>query len=341
MPEPPGGLTRARLLEMMTAYKATYLLRAAVRLRVFDALAGGPADPDTVAAILRTDPRGTRVLLRALAAAGLLHVDGEEFRLPPGADELLVTGSPQYSGGVTEVAASRWEWDAMADLDDIVRHGGTRLDVNAETPGFPYWVDFATHQTFATVPGARFVADLLADWAADRDPLRILDVGCGSATFGGTLAARHPHARLTGLDWPSVLEVAGKSLGALGVADRFTPLPGDVFTADLTGPYDVVILANVMMLFDAARGTALLRRLRAHMRPGGRAVIVGFTTGDAAPVQDYHAHMLELLMLALTEGGELHSTTAYRKMLASSGFAEPTVHTSQGLPLRFVEGTAA
>jgi C-methyltransferase len=103
----------------------------------------------------------------------------------------------------------------------------------------------------------------------------------------------------------------------------------------------VVILANVLMLFNAARGTALLRRLHAHMRPGGRAVIVGFTTGDAAPVQDYHAHMLELLMLALTEGGELHSTTAYRKMLASSGFADPTVHTSPGLPLRVVEGTAA
>ena len=119
------SVSRERLLTMMTAFKSTYLLRAAIELKVFDALAEEPADSDTVAAIIRADARGTRVLLRALAAAGLLDCDGEQFELVPGARELLVTTSPQYCGGIVRVAAGDGEWDVMRDLAGAVRNGGT------------------------------------------------------------------------------------------------------------------------------------------------------------------------------------------------------------------------
>jgi 2-polyprenyl-3-methyl-5-hydroxy-6-metoxy-1,4-benzoquinol methylase len=341
MPNTQPGIDRERLLSMMTAYKSTYLLRAAIELNVFDALADGPADPDTVAAILRTNPRGTRLLLRALAAAGLLEVDGELFRLADGAGELLVRSSPRYGGGVVRVAASDWEWDAMKRLDEVVRQGGTLLDENAETPGFPYWVDFATQLTFATRPGADFVAELLAPFARTRDGFDVLDVGCGHGLFGFASAGLVPEATVSCLDWPNVLEVTRKHAESQELGDRVRYLPGDAFEVPLGGPYDVIVLGNLLFQFSARRGTELLRRLVTTLKPGGRVVIVGFTTGDRPPAEDYHAHLLSLLMLAWTTDGELHSPAVYRNMLAAAGLHHQRTHERPGLPLRVVTGDLA
>ncbi len=341
MPGTEHGVTRERLLSMMTAYKSTYLLRAAIELDVFDALADGPADPDTVAAILRTNPRGTRLLLRALAAAGLLEVDNEQFRLVEGAETLLVRSSPRYSGGIVRVAAGDAEWDAMKRLADVVRKGGTLLDENAETPGFPYWVDFATHLTFATRPGAGFVAELLTPFARQRTGFDVLDVGCGHGLFGFVLAGEVPGATVSCLDWPDVLDVAREHAGRLGVGDRVRYLAGDAFEVPLGGPYDLVILGNFLFQFSARRGVELLRRLTTALKPGGRVVIVGFTTGDRPPADDYHAHLLSLLMLAWTTEGELHSPAVYRKMLASAGLRYRETHERPGLPLRVITAESA
>jgi C-methyltransferase len=87
------------------------------------------------------------------------------------------------------------------------------------------------------------------------------------------------------------------------------------------------------------RGVELLRRLGGMLRPGGRMVVVGFTTGDRPSAEEYHAHLLNLLMLAWTSGGELHSSAMYRKMLASAGLAEPTARPVPGLPFWVASAT--
>jgi SAM-dependent methyltransferase len=324
-------VTRERLLEMMTAYKSTYLLRAAVELGVFDSLNDQPANPDVVAKSIGADPRATRILLNALAGTGLLLVDGDEFRLAEGTERLLVSTSPEYFGGNTHVAASDWEWDTMRHLGDIVRTGEPIAD--AEAPGFPFWVDFATNLTGVTKAGAGFVAEILQPTSP-----RILDVGCGHGLFGFTVAAKHPEARVSCLDWPDVLDVARQWAGRMGVLDRAEFIPGDAFTVDLDGPYDVIIVANLLLQFSHDRGVELLRRLVSVLKPGGRVVIVGFTSGDAPPEQEHHARMLALLMLASTAGGELYSSDDYCAMLTSAGLEDVRSHRRDGLPLRVIVG---
>ncbi|SDW70776.1 C-methyltransferase [Amycolatopsis xylanica] len=333
------GVTRERLLDMMTGYKATYLLRAAVSLGVFGALADGPASAAKVAAALGTDPRATRILLGALAAEGLLGLGGEGFALAPGAAELLVPSSPGYFGGNTAVASSDWEWRLMGGLAGFVRAGGPAAGTAAEAPDFPFWVDFATHLTGLTKAGSQAVAELLTPWARERPAMDVLDVGCGHGLFGLALAATHPEGRLWCQDWPSVLDVAAGYAARRGMADRTSYLPGDAFTAELGGSYDVIVLANFLLQFSAARCAELLARLVPALKPGGRIVIAGFTTGDAPPAAERHAHLLGLLMLAGTSGGELHSGADYLAMLAAAGLA-PSRPASAG-PVPIVLGERA
>ncbi len=329
----PGRLTPQRVFEMMSGYKPTAVLRAAVELRIFDALVKGPADAAEVAARMSTDPRGTRLLLGAMAGLGLVEEeDAGRYRLAPGAEELLVSTSPQYCGGITAVAASDREWESMGRLAHTVREGGPVPGVNALEPDFPYWVDFATHTTFGTVRAAGLLADVMESWTKDRESLDVLDVGCGHGLTGATLAQRNPRARVTSQDWASVLEVAAANAAKLGVADRVSMLPGDAFEVPL-GEYDLIVVGNVLFHFPPERAAELVRRLAGALRPGGRLVVLGFTTGDKPPADEPHAHLLGLLMLSWTAGGEMHSTAAHREMLAAAGLTETELTARPGLPL--------
>lgn len=331
-----ASLTPQRLFEMMAGFKTTAVLRAGVELGVFDALAKGPADAAEVAAKLSADGRGTRLLLGALAALGLLDERDGQYELAAGVPELLVSTSPRYCGGITAVAASTGEWDALGRLATSVREGAPVSGVDALEPDFPYWVDFATHTTFGTQRAADLLADVLESWAAPRRELKVLDVGCGHGLTGYTLAGRHPAARVDSQDWPSVLSVAEANAERLGVRERVRLLPGDAFDVPLDDSYDLIVVGNLLFHFSPERAAELVRRLAAALKTDGRLAVLGFTTGDQPPAQELHAHLLGLLMLSWTSDGELHSTEAYRAMLATAGLTETELTARPGLPLRLL-----
>ncbi len=329
-------LTRQDLFDMMHAYKTTSLLRTGINLGIFDGLADGPVGADTLAGRLGTDPRGTRLLLNALAAIKLVQPVDDGFQLAPGAEALLVTKSPDYFGHMAKIVSSDWEWDTLKNLSDAVRSGGTVLDVHAETPGYPYWEDFATYATFATNPTAELMADVLVKWAKDRPTLDILDVACGHGLYGFSVAARDERTRLWDLDWPNVLPVANEHARRLGLQDRVQNIPCDMFTVPLGGPYDVVMITNVLHHFSEERATELLSRLHGAVKPDGRIAIVGFTVSDKPPAEDPAPHLFSILMLAWTHQGEVHATSTYDRMLTASGFTNAHVYSTVGLPLRIL-----
>lgn len=343
---PPGPITRQTILETLLAFKRTSVLRTAIELRVFDALADGPRDAAYVAKAVGAPARAVRVLLTTLAAIGYVTEHGvpehEEFALADGAERFLVTTSPEYAGDATVVAASQAEWESMGALTGIVRAGTTLLDEDASSPDFTYWQDFNTHGTFATRPVAAALTEALGDWAAEkRDTLRLLDLGCGHALFGLLFAQALPQTRVVGLDWPNMLTAARENAAAMGLAERTALIAGDAFTTDLQGPYDLVVLANLLPQYSEQDGIRLLRRAREVLAPGGRVVAAGFTVGDFGPAREFGGRMLSLLLLAWTRGGEVPATEGYLRMFRAAGLTEPEVHDVPNLPTRlFVAGRA-
>jgi O-methyltransferase domain/Dimerisation domain len=342
MPNPsPDQVTPPKLFEMMAGFKYTAVLRTAIELRVFDAMADGPRDAGEIASRLGTDERATGMLLGSLAAIGVLGRTAEGgYELLPGVAELLVTTSPRYCGGIASVASSNGEWAALGQLTETVRTGGPAdCGPVAEADGFEYWVDFATHTTFGTQRAAQMLAEVMEPWAAGRETLDVLDVGAGHGLLGFGMAQANEQARVWTQDWANVLDVAEQHAKRLGVRDRVELLPGDAFTCPLGGPYDLVVVGNVLFHFSEERSEQLLRRLAALVKPGGRLVVLGFTTGDQPPAVEPHGHLLGLLMLSWTDGGRMHSTGTYRRMLEGAGLTGTEVHNRPPLPLQMVVAT--
>lgn len=125
--------------------------------------------------------------------------------------------------------------------------------------------------------GADLVGEArLIDAMAPRGA-RILDAGCGPGRVGGFLAEAGHH--VVGVDVDPVLIEAAEE-------DHPGPqwLVGDLAELDLpargiTEPFDVIVSAgNVMTFLAPSTRVQVLSRLKAHLKPEGRAAI-GFGAG--------------------------------------------------------------
>lgn len=119
---------------------------------------------------------------------------------------------------------------------------------------------------------------------------RILDAGCGPGRVGAELHARGH--QVVGVDVDPVLVEAAR-------ADHPGPdwRVGDLAETDLlaegVAPFDVVLCAGNVITF-VAPGTEVdvLRRMGAHLAPGGR-VVVGFGAGRGYPYEEFFADARE------------------------------------------------
>lgn len=322
-------------MSMMQGLQASAILQAGVELGVFDVIAAGTTGVKGVAAATGASERGTRILLDALVALGLLERAGVTYELTPQADAYLVSDRPAYLGGMVRIICGEWAWASFARLGEAVRHGGTLLEDPGETPEHAFWETFASASVGMSTPVAHALADVLGPWAASRNSLEVLDVACGSGLYSLTLAERQERARVTLLDWSNVLERTRETVERLGLQHRTRTIEGDVFEVPLGGPYDLIVASHILHHFSEERCVELLKRLAAVLKPDGRLAINEFVPGER-PADEPFPHLFSVIMLTWTHEGEAYPLETYERLLQASGFAAPEVHTGAGLTSRFL-----
>jgi tRNA (cmo5U34)-methyltransferase len=115
----------------------------------------------------------------------------------------------------------------------------------------------------AEVPDYDRVQDELARATEGVDAHRVLELGTGSGVTSRRVLARHPHARLTGVDSSEEMLAAADLPGAdLRLQDLRDPLP--------EGPFDLVFSALAIHHLEAPQKADLIARVAAVLAPGGR-----------------------------------------------------------------------
>ena len=106
---------------------------------------------------------------------------------------------------------------------------------------------------------------------------RVLDAGCGPGRVGGELALRG-HT-VVGVDVDPVLVEAARADHPEGDWHVGDLAELDLPAAGVAEPFDVAVMAGNVLTFVAPGTEAeVLRRIRAHLAPGGR-LVVGFGAG--------------------------------------------------------------
>lgn len=257
---------------------------------------------EEIAVPLGLSPRPTAIVLRLLAAAGIVVRHGDTFA-PSAALAAYLADLP----GGAEMDAKLW-----AHLPQFLAAGST-----FELPGRE-----ALYTQVAAQIGQRWQQD--AKRLSDALPVnlgrRVLDVGCGSGVWSLTLAKQRPDLYITGLDFPAVLDSFSRSADQAGLNERIHLWPGDAFLCEFApGDFDLVVIANVLRLEPEGRARELVAKVANAVAPTGALLIVdAFAAGsDQAEL----ARTVYALHLALRERyGDVHDEAMVRSWLADVGF---------------------
>lgn len=309
--------------QLANAYQSTAALKAAVELEIFTAVAEGKRDAKSIAERCGASERGVRILCDYLVVAGLLTKESGSYGLTMDSAVFLDRRSPAYMGGSLEFLLAPTLTSNFEDLAGVVRRGGTLSDgggtVAAENP---LWVKFAR----AMVPMAAPVADALPPLAGTGSgQQKVLDIAAGHGLYGLAFARHNPEARVVALDWPAVLEVAKENAQAAGVAERFSTIEGDAFTAEYGEGYDLILLTNFLHHFDPPTCEELLRKVRAALAPEGVALTLEFVPNEDRVTPPVSA-AFSLMMLAGTNGGDAYTYPELERMFANAGFSQSEAH---------------
>ncbi len=170
-------------------------------------------------------------------------------------------------------------------------------------------------------------------------PMRVLDIAAGHGLFGIEIARQNAEARVTGLDWAPVLRVALDNARKAGVQERYDMLPGSAFEVDFGGPYDAVLLTNFLHHFDRPTCVSLMKKVRAALKPGGRAATLEFVPNEDR-VSPPAPASFALTMLTSTVAGDAYTLSELTAMYTDGGFANITAHPIPMSPHTIVMGRA-
>ena len=305
--------------QTINAHQRTEALKAAIELEVFTAIAEGNATAAEIAKRCQTSEKGMRVLCDYLTIMEMLTKQDGRYSLTLDSSVFLDKRSPAYIGGATEFLCSPMLTDGFKHIADAVRKGGTAMENDGTIgPDHPVWVKFAHAMAAMMSLPAQLMAKL-ADPTADRK-LKILDIAAGHGLFGIAFATHNPQAEITALDWKAVLEVAKENAQKAGVSDRYHTIEGSAFDVDFGSGYDLVLLTNFLHHFDAPTCETLLRKVRAALADGGRAVTLEFVPNEDR-VSPPDSAGFSMVMLASTPSGDAYTFPELERMFANAGFS--------------------
>jgi hypothetical protein len=319
--------------ETVNAYQRTAALKAALELDLFTALSEGGQTAKEVAARCQASERGTRILCDYLVIIGFLTKEDGRYSLTQDSAIFLDSRSPAYMGSTLEFLLSPMLTGGFENLTAAVRQGGTAIpEGGTVAPENPIWVKFARAMTPMMAMPAQAIAKLVN---GDGDKLRVLDIAAGHGLFGIAIARQHPNAEVVALDWPNVLEVAKENAGNAGVSDRYSTIPGSAFDVDYGTGYDLVLLTNFLHHFDPQTCESLLRKVRAALSEGGKALALEFVPNEDRVSPPIPASF-SMMMLSGTPSGDAYTFPELERMFKAAGFANAELHQLPATPEQLV-----
>jgi SAM-dependent methyltransferase len=152
------------------------------------------------------------------------------------------------------------------------------------------------------------------------EPVRLLEIGCGSGIYLRYAAELNPRLSALAIDLQDdVVELAARNIRQWKLADRVEVRQGDLRTLELEPAFDLITMHNNIYYFTDAERVEALRRARSMLAPGGKLLLTSACQGGHVSLD-----MLNLWMEYADFGGSLPRHDRLREQLYEAGFAEVT-----------------
>jgi hypothetical protein len=319
-PDPPPA---AELMQLATGYFTARAVYVAALLGIADLLDGRVRAAAELARETGTHAPSLYRLLRALAAAGLLeHTAEDRFALTAVGATLRAHAPDSTRAGVLMFHHPMF-YRSWEELAYSVRTGRPALDRVFGMPVFEYLAGTpdAAAAYDGGMTGLNTVINAPVIEACDfaRFDL-IVDVAGGHGSFLAAILAAAPRARGVLVDLAHVTGIARAHLAARAVASRAEVVTGNIFESVPAGG-DAYVLKWILHDWDDASSVAILRTVRAAIRPEGRVLIVDRVLPERAESSaGMRAMMMADLLMMVHLTGRERTEREFRALLDASGF---------------------
>lgn len=307
------GLTLQRIRDLA---ESAVTVAAAHHTGVLEALGRDPAAPPDLARRSGLDRRALEIVLPALEELGLLRRE-EDGRYAPTDScrrTLCDPDHPEYAGGGLDLWLHNLR--GFTELPDVLRTGRP-----LEREGGRERDEEGLRRFMAAMAAApeervrRIVRACLRRSRDDGPPLRVLDLGGGPGHMARGFVDAGCH--VTMMDTPETVAFVRDTYG-LAAVDDLALAPGDFHEDPLPqGPFDVVLLSNVVHIYGPERNRALMRKVADVTAPDGVAAVMDFVR-ERSP----RAARFALVMLLRTESGDTYTFDALRAWMEEAGFGD-------------------
>jgi SAM-dependent methyltransferase len=305
-------VTPEPIMKIAMGFMAAKHLFAANEIGLFEALGSGPATLDELANKTGVPSRTLRIVAAAMVSLGLIEREGSRYRNGDAAAAFLA-GKP---GPDLRPMLRFWDkisYPTWQKLADAVRTG----EGQAQFGKF----DKAEQQIFSAGVEA-FSSPVAAALATSYDfsrHQRVLDVGGGTGSFLVAVLRRYHALKGTLFELPGACAVARQRLAREPEGTRIEVVDGDVFNDPLPEGHDALIVANTVHVFSAAHNIELLRKMRAHVRPGARLLLADLWT-DPTRTHPPGAALMSGEFLVIAGEGQAYSEQEAGEWLAQTGW---------------------
>ena len=262
----PRDLSLAEIFQL-GYYWETKILLTGVKLELFTMLNEKELSAGEIASRIHADSERLELLMNALVAIRVLRKQGDRFANTSVAQTYLVKTATQYIGHLLVLQDA--EWDNWGRLEQTILTGRSPV----------------TCHLFETNPelGANVlsVLDRIGQHSGPELAKRLrldgvtslLDLGGGAATNAIAFCQAYSGLHVTVFDLPDTLKTAERRVTEAGLASRIELIPGDFNCDGWGGPYDAVLMSDILHYQGLGANARLVKQAFLHLKPGGRLIV--------------------------------------------------------------------
>ena len=308
----PRELSLAEVFQL-GYYWETKILLTAVKLDVFSLLDGQGRSAAELAKQLGADTRALELLLNALVAIRLLAKNETVYANTLVAQTHLVKHGPQYVGHLLLLHDA--EWDNWGKLEEAIKTGRSPVSrhVFETDPALGANVLSVLHRI-----GQQSGPDLAKRLGLGQ-ARTMLDLGGGAGTNAIAFCRVYPTLSATVFDLATTLPLTERTVKEAGLEGRIALKSGDFNRDSLGGPYDVVLMSDILHYQNLATNAALVKKIHAHLNPGGRLVIKDRFL-DASGTSPAWTAAFAVHILVNTEQGGCYRTAEAMQWMHDGGY---------------------
>jgi hypothetical protein len=268
------------ILQIGFGFWASKTLLSAVELAVFSQLADGPKSGPELQGAIGLHPRGTFDFLDTLVALGLLERDGSgesaRYANTPATGRFLVKSSPQYIGGILEMANARL-YRFWADLTTALKTGLPQNEIKETGKSMfeALYADPARLEQFmdamSGISRGNFIA--FAEKFDFSSYKTLADIGGATGQLSAIVATRHPHMRCRTFDLPEVQPIAERRVREQ-CADGRVSAESINFFADDFPEADIITMGMILHDWNLDNKRMLIGKAYRALPSGGAFVAI-------------------------------------------------------------------